>query len=302
VPLDSAAPSSPSSSTSSPALDRWTEVVTGGDPDGALVALVSDFGHKFGVTACVLLQPESSHLSEQAWSYCLPGEERFLDTLTDAARRATGLDLLAAAGAAHSAAQYVCALTGGADSGGVLALQPAATSVPTESQLKPWLSIFTSALSVRSEMLRLRSLVSQYQRGFQTLDRQVRVLDLERQKLAAVLNNAEIGFLVLDSQLCVTWANPAMALRLNASASGFGILRQSCREVVCGELEPCEACPARSAQVLGEARRGEINSTCGTERRRLFATAVPIKGSSGHVQETLLMVQDLSRLDALSQT
>ena len=40
--------------------------------------------------------------------------------------------------------------------------------------------------------------LDRYQRGFENLERQVRVLDRERQKLAVVLNNARVGFLVVD--------------------------------------------------------------------------------------------------------
>jgi len=165
-----------------------------------------------------------------------------------------------------------------------------------------WLATLASALSVLGELGRMQGLVSQYERGFQTLDRQVRVLDLERQKLAAVLNNAEIGFLVVDQDLKVTWSNPAMALQLNASNSGYGILRQSCHDAVCGGQEPCAGCPARAAHESGEAKRAEISSFDHASRRRLYTIAVPIRGSSGDVQETLLMVQDLTGIDALRQS
>ncbi len=300
---DSTAPNSASATDAGPFLDRWAQVVIGGDPDGAIGSLLSDFGRTLGVTAAVLLQPESSHLSEQTWTFASPEGVANLAALSDAARQASGLDLLPVNGVVEpDRPGSVWTLGTGSERIGVLALQPSAGSVLLSSRISTWLPLFQTALSVRSELLRLRTLVSQYERGFQTLDRQVRVLDLERQKLAAVLNNAEIGFLVLDGQLSVTWANPAMALKLNAAASGFGILRQSCQEVVCGNAQPCEGCPAKAAQTSGEARRGEIQASCGSERRRLYATAVPIKGSSGHVAETLLMVQDLSRLDALQQS
>ena len=300
---DSAAPNFPASSDAGPTLDRWSQVVTGEDPDGAIGSLLSDFSRSLGVVAAVLLQPESSHLSEQTWTFGASGAEGVLATLSEKARRASRLDAAPAEGATdRGTPDSVWTLSSGSERIGVLALQPATGSAPAPALVSTWLPLFRTALSVRAEMMRLRSLVSQYERGFQTLDRQVRVLDLERQKLAAVLNNAENGFLVLDGQLCVTWANPAMALKLNAAASGFGILRQTCHEVICGEPGPCDMCPAQAAQSSGEARRAEIHSSCASERRRLYATAVPIKGSSGHVAETLLMVQDLSRLDALQQS
>jgi PAS domain S-box-containing protein len=299
VSRDATSADSGSAALTDPSLDVWAEILTGTDPDRALSRLLADFCGAVGASAAVLLQSESSHLLEQSWSFCEPGREGGLPALTDSARQAAGLELLSEQGVPTVPESCTWVLESGRERVGVLAFL---SKLPSPSTARSWMPLFSTALAVRHELGRMRALVAQYERGFQTLDRQVRVLDFERQKLAAVLNNAEIGFLVLDGELGVTWANPAMALRLNAAASGFGILKEACHQVVCGQSQPCAACPARAAQRSGEARRTEIHATSGSERRRLFATAVPIKGSSGHVQETLLMVQDLSRLDALQQS
>jgi hypothetical protein len=49
--------------------------------------------------------------------------------------------------------------------------------------------------------------VQEYERWFRFLDGQNRVLERERQKLSAVLNHTDAGFLVLDGTRSVVWAN-----------------------------------------------------------------------------------------------
>src|SRR5690349_15692498 len=56
-----------------------------------------------------------------------------------------------------------------------------------------------------------------YQRRFRLLDDQMRVLERERQKLSAVVNHTDAGFLVFDASLCVTWTNNIFATRFCAS-------------------------------------------------------------------------------------
>ena len=53
--------------------------------------------------------------------------------------------------------------------------------------------------------MRLR--IQEYEHRFAMLDGQMRILERERQKLSAVVNNTDAGFLVLDSSLHVVWAN-----------------------------------------------------------------------------------------------
>jgi two-component system, cell cycle sensor histidine kinase and response regulator CckA len=304
VPRDVSPTNTQSPVPSGPSLDQWTQALSSPDADLALTGLVTDFCRSAGASAAVLLHSESTYHSERTWSFRAPDCSASLEGLTESARKASGLEPSApqTSDPGTPAGWATSLQAGGVSVGGLALWAGVAGTSASAQQIRAWLPLLAGALTVRGELGRLRSQVSQYERGFRTLDRQVRVLDLERQKLAAVLNNAEIGFLVLDGQMGVTWANPAMALRLNAAASGFGILRQSCHEAVCGSKEPCPSCPARAAQTSGEATRAEIASVCGSQRRRLYATAVPIKSSSGQVHETLLMVQDLSRLDALQKS
>jgi len=288
-------------------LDRWAGTIVSQGSNDTLAELLADIGRAIHAQTLLILQPESAHEAERtvtavlSESACNSG-----DVLLDVARRVGDAPIMApvaAPGDGPPCTVLALPLRAEQESVGVLAaLFAPGIAVDPASLERGVARMLASTLYVLREASRNHALVAQYERGFQTLDRQVRVLDLERQKLAAVLNNAEIGFLVLDHDLKVTWANPAMALNLNASGSGFGLLRQRCNEVVCGQDEPCAGCPARGAHEDGRARRTEIASTHPESPRRMYTIAVPIRGSSGDVQEVLLMVQDLTDIDALRQS
>jgi PAS domain-containing protein len=53
----------------------------------------------------------------------------------------------------------------------------------------------------------LRQRVEELERWFQTQDRQILFLERERQKLSALTNHTDAGFLVFDTQLQVRWMN-----------------------------------------------------------------------------------------------
>src|SRR5207245_7984815 len=83
-----------------------------------------------------------------------------------------------------------------------------------------------------------------YERRFRLMDEQMRVLERERQKLSAVVNHTDAGFLTFDASLSVTWTNNIFAARFCASPSPAAVRGAKCHEVLCGRPQPCETCPA----------------------------------------------------------
>src|SRR5437667_3291289 len=81
-----------------------------------------------------------------------------------------------------------------------------------------------------------------YQRRFRLLDEQMRVLERERQKLSAVVNHTDAGFLVFDASLAVTWMNNIFTTRFCASSSPDEVLGAPCHRVLCGRPAPCDTC------------------------------------------------------------
>lgn len=141
--------------------------------------------------------------------------------------------------------------------------------------------------------------LDRYQWGFENLERQVRVLDRERQKLAVVLNNARVGFLV-DYQLRMTWANPWALHRVRHSSGGARagptLLRSALRLARHLRRVPGAARAGRAAEPAVRSRAPtETRHSAGTPPPRL-SVWVP------RFDQALVMVQDLTDLEMLRRS
>ena len=156
--------------------------------------------------------------------------------------------------------------------------------------------------SKKSELEELRKRVEELERWFQTQDRQIRFLERERQKLSALVNHTDAGFLVVDSDLKVVWANGVFCDWFDCSrlASGEGHFR--CNQVLCGKETPCESCPGSIA--LGSSRVGhqELELHFGGRVHHIYATAMPITSPEGVACETIVMLQDITDLEVLRRS
>src|SRR6266571_2066463 len=140
------------------------------------------------------------------------------------------------------------------------------------------------------------------QRRFRLLDEQMRVLERERQELSAVVNHTDAGFLVFDASLSVVWTNNIFATRFCASPSPAAVKGTKCHQVLCGLPLPCETCPAAQPFRSGTVAHQEMRLSIHEQARHIYATAMPIKSLTGKVEQTILMVQDLTDLDVLRQS
>ncbi len=141
-----------------------------------------------------------------------------------------------------------------------------------------------------------------YERRFRLMDEQMRVLEQERQKLSAVVNHTDAGFLVFDAALGVTWANNIFAARFCPGTSLAALLGARCHQVLCGRELPCDTCPAARPFRSGIVAHQEMRLQIHDQSRHIYATAMPIKSLSGKVEQTILMVQDLTDLNVLRQS
>ena len=141
-----------------------------------------------------------------------------------------------------------------------------------------------------------------YQRRFRLLDEQMRVLELERQKLSAVVNHTDAGFLVFDASLSVTWTNNIFATRFCASPNAAAVKGAKCHQVLCGRPLPCETCPAAQPFRSGIVAHQEMRLSIHEQARHIYTTAMPIKSLTGKVEQTIVMVQDLTDLDVLRRS
>ncbi|HET6463870.1 MAG TPA: hypothetical protein VFH33_08735, partial [Candidatus Krumholzibacteria bacterium] len=88
----------------------------------------------------------------------------------------------------------------------------------------------------------LRRRVEELERWFQTQDRQLLFLERERQKLSALTNHTDAGFLVFDTQLQVRWMNNVCREWFGAKEIAPRQLIRCC-DLMCGARDSCEDCP-----------------------------------------------------------
>ena len=92
----------------------------------------------------------------------------------------------------------------------------------------------------RDEVSALRTKVEDYERWFRTLDNQIRVLEAERQRFAAVVENSDASFVLLDAGSRVTWTNEEFRRQFGLSTAGEQDgLGKSCHEALCRKNARC---------------------------------------------------------------
>jgi len=145
--------------------------------------------------------------------------------------------------------------------------------------------------------------LAQLRRWFDLMDGQMQVLDRERQKLAALVNQSDTPMFSVDGEQVVRWTNAALRAVLERSGRG--------EERVVGhpvgalwESLGADHSPSCVSRALGDghAVRDELWLRRDGGARVLYVTAMPIKDKEGQTAEVLAMVQDLSDLDVLRRS
>ncbi len=145
----------------------------------------------------------------------------------------------------------------------------------------------------------LRQRVAEFERVARMLETQVKVLERERQKLAAVVRHGDVGFVLVGADLRVTWSNEFFSQHLreqNRPASFAGL---PCHHALCRKNVQCDECPAVAALESGCTAHSEITLEIDGATRTLYATAIPITSAEGDTDQVMTMVQDVSGLEVL---
>ncbi|HZM70033.1 MAG TPA: PAS domain S-box protein [Candidatus Cryosericum sp.] len=162
-------------------------------------------------------------------------------------------------------------------------------------------------------LARAESQAREWERRFRQHDAHLAVLERERQKLSAIVNHADAAFLVFDASFRLVWANSLFSQRY-----GGGEVEPKDREavaplriapaigsecsVVLGGAEHSATCPVHRAFASGNVAHSEMKFLVGGRERDIYATAMPIRSTSGAVEEALVMLQDVSDLEVLRRS
>jgi two-component system cell cycle sensor histidine kinase/response regulator CckA len=224
-------------------------------------------------------------------------------SLRVAAREAVGLPLgLEEAKSAAPAGLIVIPLEARATRLGAVCLIPGPGFSASHRQLQRVVRAIAGRSRAALELARARALQARYERWFRTLDEQVRVLDRERQKFAAIVHASDAAVFVTDLQGQIRWTNTIMAERAALGVTSWiGLSCQdACRRFMSdGNEQGCGDCPmARSLRENAVVHR-EYRHVQGGQARSFYLSALPIRGPHGRPEESLVTIQDLSDLEIL---
>ncbi|MCI0452387.1 MAG: response regulator, partial [Candidatus Latescibacteria bacterium] len=124
----------------------------------------------------------------------------------------------------------------------------------------------------------------------------------ERQKLSALVNHTDAGFVVFDPSLRVRWLNNICRGWFGGMQSAHAGKTASCNELLCGEHSICSACPTAQVLATGTVSHREVRLDVDGVTRHIYATAMPIKSHDNRVDETILMLQDITDLEVLRRS
>jgi PAS domain S-box-containing protein len=194
---------------------------------------------------------------------------------------------------------------------GAAALAWPSDEAPEDPDTLAWtiaaIELIASVVISRGEISKLKVQAERDKRWFKTLDDHLRVLDRERQKFAAVVNQTDTFVFVTDEERVIRWNNRAMAVLLPFHDEASSWVGKPCREV-CARLgheeqgaQACD-CPIRRALEQNEVTHQELRLSLRGSAGVLYLTALPIKGLDGKPREAMILVQDLTGLETLRQS
>jgi PAS domain S-box-containing protein len=288
-------------------LDR---VLRADSLERALADGVAVLAELSGAESAALLVGSGIETTREVWHPDTPVlRERYRAAFLAAAERSWGEGDVRAAATPGSDAPYTLPLVAAGRTVGVLCLARCArletlAEVPAAAQLVGLLAWVATA---HAEAARSTSARGEYERWFRTLDEQVRVLERERQKFAAIVHQSDAEVFVTDRSPHIRWTNTLLASHPPPGPAGASWIGQSCRAVCSRFGDPegppeCGECPVVRAVTRNEVVHHEFRRSNHAEARTLYLSALPIKGPDGLPHEVLVMVQDLSDLQVLRKS
>jgi PAS domain S-box-containing protein len=134
---------------------------------------------------------------------------------------------------------------------------------------------------------------------FKTMDEQIRVLEGERQKFSTLVNKTDAAIFVTEPDGQIIWVNAVMARRYGLDRSN--LVGRNC-SIICGDDDSCENCPVRMVREGKPMLHQERDEIQDNETRHLYVSAFPVRSPEGHVNQVLVMLQDLTDLETLRKS
>ena len=154
-----------------------------------------------------------------------------------------------------------------------------------------------------STIVGLKRRVDDYERYFRNLDDHIRVLEGERQKLSALVNYTDAGFVLVDVDSRVVWTNTVFRERFGGNITRLqDPLGLTCNQVLCRKGSRCDDCPAEKLFRTGKVAHHEFSLFTGERFNHTYATAIPVHTLDGKLEQAIIMLQDLTNLKVLQRS
>ncbi len=151
-----------------------------------------------------------------------------------------------------------------------------------------------------------RAELAKTKRWFDTMDKQLRVLERERQKLSAVINQSDTPIFIASRDLTLQGSNAALKHRLEEGAAKrlSGLTVQEVWDALAVDCPPAGSagCPLARAFDANLVAHAETRQFQNGSTRNLYLSVLPIKDPDGSTAEVLVMIQDLSNLEVLRRS
>jgi PAS domain S-box-containing protein len=176
-----------------------------------------------------------------------------------------------------------------------------------ETSIDRVLSILSMKVETDRAIAGRRAEKVRHEQWFETLDAQLGLLDRERQKFVAVVNQSDTYMLVVNADYSVQWTNRAMGDLLNNAGSNFNWISEPVQEVwdrlrIKAPSAGSDRCPIARALQENLVTHHELHRTNNDKMRNLYLTALPITAPDGNPDEILIMIQDITDLDVLRRS
>ncbi len=180
--------------------------------------------------------------------------------------------------------------------------EPASGSEGREQTIATLSQIIADKASVLEQLAASRAGRERDERWFRTLDGHLRVLERERQKFTAIVNQTDTLVFVTDPSRTIRWINRAMTRLFPEESGEPSWIGKPCGHL-CAQLgRACDPCPVERALLGRDVAHYEMAADVKGTTGLLYLTALPILGPTGRVDEVMVQIQDLTRLEHLRRS
>jgi len=149
----------------------------------------------------------------------------------------------------------------------------------------------------------LRRELDEYEVRIRELDDQLVRLHSDERRYSALVNRTDAGFVLFDAEDRVVWTNRVFRAQFESGqTTKKNRVGAHCHQVLCRKAAPCSDCPVGRLRKKRKVAHHELNMLGNGRFRHVYATAAPVKNDKGKIDQSIVMLHDLSDLGILRRS